>query len=85
MLTDEEKAPYEKMARDHNERQGYMVEACVDALKVNSQRSWENLAKVYMVASFVIVRIAHYVTNAVHLGYGKLVCPEDHYGLAKRT
>jgi hypothetical protein len=51
MLTDEEKAPYEKMARDHNERQGHMVEACVDALKINSQRSWVNLSKVYLVIS----------------------------------
>ena len=60
MLTDEEKAPYEKMARGHNdERQGYMVEveACVDALKVNSQQSWAKLSKVYMVASYVRVRI----------------------------
>ena len=48
MLSVAEKAPYEKMARDHNERQGYMVEACVDALKVNSQRSWVNLSKVGM-------------------------------------
>ena len=51
MLTDEEKAPYEKMARDHNERQEYMVEACVDALKINSQRSWVNLSKVCIVIS----------------------------------
>jgi hypothetical protein len=63
MLTDEEKTPYEKMARDHNdERQGYMVEveACVDALKVKSQRSWSNLSKVYMVASKVYM-VASYV------------------------
>ena len=46
MLTDIEKAPYEKMARDHNERQEHMVEACVDALKINSQRSWVNISKV---------------------------------------
>jgi hypothetical protein len=50
MLSVEERAPYEKMARDHNDRQGYMVEACVDALKVNSQRSWVNLSKVCMLA-----------------------------------
>ena len=55
MLSVEERAPYEKMARDHNDRQGFMVEACVDALKVNSQRSWVNLSKVCMLARCIPV------------------------------
>jgi hypothetical protein len=45
-LPDEEKILYEKMARDHNQRQGHIKEACVEALQANSQRSYDYLAKV---------------------------------------
>jgi hypothetical protein len=37
--------PYEKMARDNNQRHAVIKDAC-NSLKVNSQRSYTNLAKV---------------------------------------
>ena len=46
-LSEDEVVLYEKMARDHNQRHAVIKDACVDALKVNSQRSYKNLAKVY--------------------------------------
>ena len=70
MLSVDERASYEKMARDHNERQGYMVEACVDALKVNSQRSWVNLSKVCMLACCVRVGFIKCNCIAINIGYG---------------
>ncbi len=45
-LSETEAVPYEKMARDHNQRHAVIKDACVEALKVNSQSSYKNLAKV---------------------------------------
>ena len=45
-LSETEAVPYQKMARDHNQRHAVIKDACVDALKVNAQRSYKNLAKV---------------------------------------
>jgi hypothetical protein len=70
MLSVDERAPYEKMARDHNDRQGYMVEACVDALKVNSQRSWVNLSKVCILPCCIRVFFIKWNCIAINIGYG---------------